>query len=46
MDDCDLVATCRVRTVLGIKPFCTSHGAWVRMIEAEWDAAEREYYEQ
>lgn len=45
-DDCTEEATCRARTVLGVKPFCTKHGHYVALIEQEWDDAEGEYLEQ
>jgi hypothetical protein len=43
---CDKPAVRTVQTILGIKPYCTEHGAWVAMVEQEWDDAERDYYEQ
>lgn len=45
-DGCADPATTTVRTVLGPKPFCANHGAYVRGIEREWDEAERDYYDQ
>ena len=44
VDECDEFATVTVATVLGPVRFCARHGAYVRMIEAEWDEAEDRYY--
>ena len=44
-DECVESAVATVKTVLGPERFCQKHAAYVRMIEAEWDQAEADYYE-
>lgn len=45
-DGCTETATRKVRTVLGVEPYCDKHAWIVREIEREWDQAEADYLEQ